>query len=240
MAGKSVYLRQTGHIVVLAQIGAFVPARSARIGLVDRVFTRVGAQDNLARGQSHVPGRDGGDGLDPHTTSRRAAWCCWTRSGAARPRSTAWPSPGRWWKSCTTAPRGPRCSSRPTSTSSPSWPARLGGVRNFHVAVREWNDEIVFLHKVQPGGTDRSLRHPGRAAGRSADRGDRAGQGAAGAVRGAGPGHDRRRRRRAARSLRAGRRRPAGRRSWRASTWPTSRRSRRSICLRSGNSVFGA
>jgi DNA mismatch repair protein MutS len=52
MAGKSVYLRQTGHIVVLAQMGAFVPARSARLGLVDRVFTRVGAQDNLARGQS--------------------------------------------------------------------------------------------------------------------------------------------------------------------------------------------
>src|SRR5437867_1067356 len=52
MAGKSVYLRQIGHIVVLAQMGAFVPARSARIGLVDRVFTRVGAQDNLARGHS--------------------------------------------------------------------------------------------------------------------------------------------------------------------------------------------
>src|SRR6266850_2369955 len=52
MAGKSVYLRQTGHLVVLAQMGAFVPARSARIGLVDRVFTRVGAQDNVGRGQS--------------------------------------------------------------------------------------------------------------------------------------------------------------------------------------------
>src|SRR2546427_3712152 len=51
MAGKSVYLRQTGHIIVLAQMGAFVPARSARLGLVDRLFTRVGAQDNLARGQ---------------------------------------------------------------------------------------------------------------------------------------------------------------------------------------------
>ncbi|MGH7418074.1 MAG: DNA mismatch repair protein MutS, partial [Candidatus Rokuibacteriota bacterium] len=52
MSGKSVYLRQTGHIVVLAQIGAFVPAREATIGVVDRLFTRVGAQDNLARGQS--------------------------------------------------------------------------------------------------------------------------------------------------------------------------------------------
>src|SRR5947207_2524781 len=52
MAGKSVYLRQTGHLVVMAQMGAFVPAREARIGLIDRVFTRVGAQDHLARGQS--------------------------------------------------------------------------------------------------------------------------------------------------------------------------------------------
>src|SRR2546425_1938241 len=52
MAGKSVYLRQAGHLVVLAQMGAFVPAREARLGVVDRVFTRVGAQDNLGRGQS--------------------------------------------------------------------------------------------------------------------------------------------------------------------------------------------
>src|SRR5207253_4044007 len=52
MSGKSVYLRQTAHIVIMAQIGAWVPAREARIGVVDRIFTRVGAQDNLARGQS--------------------------------------------------------------------------------------------------------------------------------------------------------------------------------------------
>src|SRR5262249_31681747 len=52
MAGKSVYLRQTGHIVVMAQMGAFVPAREARIGVGGRLFTRVGAQDNLGRGQS--------------------------------------------------------------------------------------------------------------------------------------------------------------------------------------------
>ncbi|HEY3187870.1 MAG TPA: DNA mismatch repair protein MutS, partial [Solirubrobacteraceae bacterium] len=52
MAGKSVYLRQAGHLVMLAQMGAFVPAREARLGVVDRLFTRVGAQDNLGRGQS--------------------------------------------------------------------------------------------------------------------------------------------------------------------------------------------
>jgi DNA mismatch repair protein MutS len=52
MAGKSTYMRQVAHIVLLAQMGSFVPARSARIGVVDRIFTRVGAADNLARGES--------------------------------------------------------------------------------------------------------------------------------------------------------------------------------------------
>src|SRR4029434_8996210 len=52
MSGKSVFMRQAALLVILAQMGAFVPARAARIGLVDRVLTRVGAQDNLARGQS--------------------------------------------------------------------------------------------------------------------------------------------------------------------------------------------
>src|SRR5207247_7992946 len=52
MSGKSVFMRQTALLVILAQMGAFVPARRARIGLVDRILTRVGAQDNLARGQS--------------------------------------------------------------------------------------------------------------------------------------------------------------------------------------------
>ncbi len=52
MAGKSVYLRQIGLIVLMAQIGSFVPATSAKLGLVDRIFTRVGASDNLAAGES--------------------------------------------------------------------------------------------------------------------------------------------------------------------------------------------
>jgi DNA mismatch repair protein MutS len=171
MAGKSVYLRQTGHIVILAQMGAWVPARSARIGIVDRVFTRVGAQDNLARGQSTFlvemveaasilnnvtprslvlldevgRGTSTFDGLaiawatveDLHDFHRRA-------SGAERP-AAAHSHAG-----------GAKVLFATHFHELTQLAGRLPAVRNFHVAVREWNDEIVFLHKVRPGGTDRS------------------------------------------------------------------------------------
>src|ERR671931_453127 len=171
MAGKSVYLRQTGHIVILAQMGAWVPARSARIGVIDRVFTRVGAQDNLARGQSTFlvemveaasilsnvtprslvlldevgRGTSTFDGLaiawavveDLHDSPRRA-------SGAERPAAAQFHAVGAKVLFATHFHELTQLA------------GRLPGVRNFHVAVREWNDEIVFLHKVRPGGTDRS------------------------------------------------------------------------------------
>ena len=155
MAGKSVYLRQTGHIVVLAQMGAFVPARSARLGLVDRVFTRVGAQDNLARGQStflvemvetasilnNLTGRSLVllDEVGRGTSTFDGLAIAWAVVEELHDR------PGR-----------PKVLFATHFHELTQLAGRLGGVRNFHVAVREWNDEIVFLHKVQPGGTDRS------------------------------------------------------------------------------------
>ncbi len=58
MGGKSTYLRQIALIVILAQVGSFVPAQKAHIGLIDKIFTRIGASDDLARGQSDFYGRD--------------------------------------------------------------------------------------------------------------------------------------------------------------------------------------
>ncbi len=155
MAGKSVYLRQTGHIVVLAHMGAFVPARSARLGLIDRVFTRVGAQDNLARGQSTflvemVETASILNNLTPRSLV--------LLDEVGRGTSTFDGLAIAWSVVEELHDRGarPKVLFATHFHELTQLAARLGGVRNFHVAVREWNDEIVFLHKVQAGGTDRS------------------------------------------------------------------------------------
>jgi len=155
MAGKSVYLRQTAHITIMAQLGAFVPAREARIGVVDRVFTRVGAQDNLARGQStflvemietatilnNVTPRSLVllDEVGRGTSTFDGLAIAWAVVEALHDRG-----------------HGAKVLFATHFHELTRLAGRLGGVRNFHVAVREWNDEIVFLHKVQTGGTDRS------------------------------------------------------------------------------------
>ena len=155
MSGKSVYLRQTGHIAIMAQIGAFVPAREAHVGVVDRVFTRVGAQDNLARGQStflvemietatilnNVTPRSLVllDEVGRGTSTFDGLAIAWAVVEALHERG-----------------HGAKVLFATHFHELTRLAGRLGGVRNFHVAVREWNDEIVFLHKVQPGGTDRS------------------------------------------------------------------------------------
>ena len=155
MAGRSVYLRQIGHIVVLAQMGAFVPARSATIGLVDRVFTRVGAQDNLARGQSTflvemIETASILNNLTPRslvlldevgrgTSTFDGLAIAWAVVEELHDRTSR-----------------PKVLFATHFHELTQLAGRLGGVRNFHVAVREWNDEIIFLHKVQAGGTDRS------------------------------------------------------------------------------------
>jgi DNA mismatch repair protein MutS len=154
MAGKSVYLRQTGHIVVLAQIGAFVPAREATIGVVDRLFTRVGAQDNLGRGQSTflvemVETATILNNLTPRSlvlldeVGRGTS----TFDGLA----IAWAVVERLQDAA-----GVKVLFATHFHELTQLAQRFDTVRNFHAAVREWNDEIIFLHKVRAGGTDRS------------------------------------------------------------------------------------
>ena len=155
MAGKSVYLRQTAHIVLLAQMGAFVPARSARIGVVDRVFTRVGAQDHLARGQSTflVEMVETASILN-NVTPRSLVLLDEVGRGTSTfdGLAIAW-AVVEWLHD--RAP-GAKVLFATHFHELTQLAGRLAGVRNLHVAVREWNDEIVFLHKVRPGSTDRS------------------------------------------------------------------------------------
>ncbi|HEX6391034.1 MAG TPA: DNA mismatch repair protein MutS [Solirubrobacteraceae bacterium] len=155
MAGKSVFLRQTGHIVILAQLGAFVPARTAHIGVVDRLFTRVGAQDNLARGQSTflVEMVETASILN-NVTARSLVLL----DEVGRGTSTFDGLAIAWAVVEDLHDRAPGAKVLFATHfhELTQLAARLDGVRNFHVAVREWNDEIVFLHKVRPGGTDRS------------------------------------------------------------------------------------
>ena len=155
MAGKSVYLRQTGHLVIMAQMGAFVPAREARIGVVDRVFTRVGAQDNLARGQSTflVEMVETATILN-NVTPRSLVLLDEVGRGTSTfdGLAIAWAVVERLHDTAA----GAKVLFATHFHELTQLADRLRAVRNFHVAVREWNDEIIFLHKVRDGSTDRS------------------------------------------------------------------------------------
>ena len=136
MAGKSTYMRQTALTVLMAQMGSFVPARSARIGVVDRVFTRIGASDDLSAGQSTfmVEMTEVAE-LLKHATAKSLLILdeigrgTSTYDGMAIARAVLEHcAPGRCWSSApTNAAWGARPSSPPTTTSSPAWPGRSPG-----------------------------------------------------------------------------------------------------------------
>ena len=168
MAGKSTVIRQVALAVVLAQMGGFVPARRARVGLVDRVFTRVGAGDNLARGESTflVEMRETAhilrhatrrsliilDEIGRGTSTYDGVSIAWAvaehlhdRLGARTMFAT------HYHELCALAESHPR-------------------VRNVSVAAREWKGDVVFLRKLVPGGASRSFGiEVGKLAGLPAD-----------------------------------------------------------------------
>jgi DNA mismatch repair protein MutS len=154
MAGKSTFLRQNALIVTMAQMGSYVPARSARIGLVDRLFSRVGASDDLARGRStFMVEMVETAGILNQATERSLVILDEIGRGTATfdGLSIAWATVEHLHEIN-------RCRALFATHyhELTTLAGRLPEVANVTVDVREWQDEIVFLHKVKSGAADRS------------------------------------------------------------------------------------
>lgn len=164
MAGKSTLLRQVGLCVVLAQIGSFVPCRRAKIGVVDRLFTRVGASDNLVRGQSTFMVEMSETSAILHGATARSLVLL---DEIGRGTSTYDGVAIAWAVTeCLHNTIGCKTIFATHYHELTQLTEELEHVRNFNVAVREVGEEIVFLHRLEPGGADRSYGiHVGRLAG---------------------------------------------------------------------------
>jgi DNA mismatch repair protein MutS len=155
MGGKSTYLRQAALVCIMAQAGSFVPAREAKLPIVDRIFARVGASDNIARGHSTFMVEMQETANILHSASSRSlvvldeigrgtatfdglsiAWAVAEHlaTGAVRPKTLF----ATHYHELTDL-----------ADATP-------GVVNFHVSAREWKDDIIFLRKIVPGRSDRS------------------------------------------------------------------------------------
>ena len=157
MGGKSTFLRQTALIVVMAQMGSFVPAREAKLGLVDRIFTRVGATDQILRGQSTfmVEMQETAHILR-HATGRSVVLLDEVGRGTATfdGLSIAWAVAEHVARA---GLRGPKTLFATHYHELTDLAADMPGVGNLHVSAREWRDGVVFLRKIEPGGSDRSF-----------------------------------------------------------------------------------
>ncbi len=157
MAGKSTYMRQTALIALMAQMGSFVPATEASVGLVDRIFTRIGAADYLAFGQSTflVEMSETAEMLNS-STERSLALLDEVGRGTSTfdGLSIAWAVTeyihDRIYK------KGPRTMFATHYHELVDIALVKERVRNYHFQVKEWNEKIVFLRKVAPGGANRS------------------------------------------------------------------------------------
>ncbi len=173
MAGKSTYIRQTALIALLAHAGSFVPAKSARVGMIDRIFTRVGAEDALHAGQStFMVEMTETANILRHATGASLVILDEVGRGTSTldGLSLAWAVAEELATVRAAAAHQPSCPRVLFAThyhELTSLEEQLpGSVANLHVAVREWNDEIVFLHRIAPGRTDQSYGvHVARLAG---------------------------------------------------------------------------
>jgi DNA mismatch repair protein MutS len=156
MGGKSTYLRQTALLALLAQAGSFVPARSAKLGLVDRIFARVGASDNIARGQSTFMVEMQETATILHAATHRSLVILdeiGRGTATFDGLSLAWAVAEHL---ATNARARPRTIFATHYHELTDLADAIPSVTNCHVTAREFRDEIVFLHKIVPGRSDRS------------------------------------------------------------------------------------
>ncbi len=156
MAGKSVYLRQIGLIVLLAQIGSFVPAKQATIGLVDRIFTRVGASDNIAAGESTflVEMQEAANIIN-NATSKSLILLDEIGRG-----TSTFDGISIAWSITEYLHENPDLSAKTLFATHYHELNEMADlfpkIRNYKVEVREYDDKVIFLHKVNPGRADHS------------------------------------------------------------------------------------
>ncbi len=154
MAGKSTFLRQNALIAILAQMGSFVPARRAQIGIVDRLFSRVGAADDLARGRStFMVEMVETAAILNQATERSLVILDEIGRGTATfdGLSIAWASVEHLHRSIAAARLFATHFHELTALA-----AKLPRIHNATMRVKEWQGEVVFLHEVVPGAADRS------------------------------------------------------------------------------------
>jgi DNA mismatch repair protein MutS len=166
MGGKSTYLRQVALICILAQMGSFVPAKAAEIGIVDRIFTRVGASDSIITGQSTflVEMNEAANIL--HNAAKKSLILL---DEIGRGTST-FDGISIAWAVAEYIHNQPRIGSKTLFATHyhelTDLALTLSGVKNYNIAVREWQDKIIFLRKVVEGGSDKSYGiHVARLAG---------------------------------------------------------------------------
>jgi len=154
MGGKSTYLRQAALIVIMAQMGSFVPARAVRLGIVDRVFTRIGASDNLARGRSTFMVEMTETAAILHTATARSLILL---DEVGRGTST-YDGLAIAWAAIEYLHARVRAKTLFATHyfELTELTEQLSGVKNYHVSVKEAGGSVVFLRRVEPGAADRS------------------------------------------------------------------------------------
>jgi len=166
MAGKSTYIRQVALIIIMAQIGSFVPAKSARIGIVDKIFTRVGASDDISAGMStFMMEMSEAANILNNATPRSIIILDEIGRGTSTfdGLSIAWATAEYLHENPKTRPKTLFATHYHELTEME---LLFKGVKNYNVSVREWNEEVIFLYKLIRGSSDHSYGiHVARLAG---------------------------------------------------------------------------